>query len=103
MLNLLNKATLLSKEITELLNLGDWNKAQQLQQEREQLLNQLPNTVLPSDSRELEKINKISLDIKSMTKDQLDISLNRKDNLLQQIKNSNKSTKMKKAYGYKTN
>jgi len=99
MLDLLNKAMRLSKEITELFDREEWDKAQQLQQQRELLLNQLPNTELPSDSHALAKINTLSIEIKTITKEQLVISTARKDALLQQIKNNNRSKKMKTAYG----
>lgn len=103
MLNLLKKALLLSKDISELFNQEEWDKAQELQHQRDLLLKELPNIELPTESHELEQINNLSIEIKTITKEQLEISRTRKKGILQKIKNSNKSNKMKTAYGYKPN
>jgi len=98
MLEILEKAMSLSEEIDGCIKQDDWSKAEKLQLERDKVLALLPQTELPSDKNDLAKINQLSLTVKEMAKSQRENSEKRKEILLREIKNNNKSKKMKAAY-----
>jgi len=98
MLKILEKAMTLSKQISDCIAKGDWKNTEKLQLERDKILAKLPTTKLPSDKNELQQVSELTLKVKEMTQAQLINSKERKDNLLHEIKNNNKSKKMKAAY-----
>ena len=101
MLHLLQKTMRLSEQISEQINIQNWTEAEKLQDQREQLLAQLPELAVPLDKEELFVVNKLSKSIKQLVKLQLEQRGDRKKVLLNEIKNNNKSKKMQTAYSGK--
>jgi hypothetical protein len=101
MLILLEKALELSEKISEQMDTDNWDSVELLQQEREQLLNKLSQTELPTNPSELETVNRLSDALQIMTKQHMHSSSIKKQLLLDQIKGSNKSKKMRAAYSAK--
>ena len=101
MLHLLQKAMKLSEHISGQINIKNWTEAARLQSMREQLLAGLAELELPTDKEDLALINQLSNDIKILVAAQLEQSNQRKNNLLNEIKNNNKSKKMQTAYSGK--
>jgi len=101
MLILLEKALALSEKISEQMAADNWESVELLQQEREQLLDKLAQTELPTNPNELEKVNRLSDALQIMTKQHMQSSSAKKQLLLDQIKGSNKSKKMRAAYSAK--
>jgi len=98
MLEILEKALSVSKEINTCIAQNDWSSVEKLQLERDKILAKLPQTKLPTDKNDLAKVNQLVHKIKDMTQTQIDNSEERKETLLCEIKNNNKSKKMKTAY-----
>jgi len=101
MLILLEKALELSEKISEQMTADNWESVELLQQEREQLLNKLAQTELPTNPSELETVNRLSDALQKITKQHMQSSNTKKQLLLDQIKGSNKSKKMRAAYSTK--
>jgi len=101
MLILLEKALGLSEKISEQMTADNWESVELLQQEREQLLNKLAQTELPTNPSELETVNRLSDALQKITKQHMQSSNTKKQLLLDQIKGSNKSKKMRAAYSTK--
>ena len=98
MLTLLNQALALGEDISQQMQAGNWQQVSDLQQQQQILLKQLEGIEVPKDASLHGKIEKLSLQIKALTEEQLKISHVRKDALLTEIKKSNKSKKMHNAY-----
>jgi len=98
MLTLLAQALTLGKDISQQMQLGDWQQVSDLQEQQQLLLKQLDGMNVPKDAALQVKIEQLSLQIQALTEQQLIISHARKDELLTEIKKSNKSKQMNNAY-----
>ena len=101
MLHLLQEALKLSEHISEQINIKNWTEVEKLQNQRKQLLAGLAELELPTGKEDLALVNQLSSNIKILVAAQLEQSDQRKDNLLNEIKNNNKSKKMQAAYSGK--
>ena len=98
MLSLLAQALTLGKDISQQMQLGEWQRVGELQEQQQELLRQLDSMEVPKDATLQGKIEQLSLQIQALTEQQLLISHARKDVLLTEIKKSNKSKQMNNAY-----
>ncbi len=98
MLSLLAQALTLGKDISQQMQLGEWQRVGELQEQQQLLLQQLESMEVPKDIALQGKIEQLSLQIQALTEQQLLISHARKDVLLTEIKKSNKSKQMNNAY-----
>jgi len=98
MLNLLEKAIDLSKEILELCKEDDWDSVNTLQTQRQQLIALIANTPLPENNETLNKCSILAASLKSISKEIEILSRVHKEVILTEIKASNKAKRMTTAY-----
>ena len=98
MLSLLAQTLSLGKDILRQMQLGNWQQASELQQQQQIILNKIDKADTPKDKIQLDEVKQLSVQIQALTDQQLKISHSRKDQLLTEIKSSNKSKKMHQAY-----
>ncbi len=98
MIDLLNEFSKLTDSTLAASENGDWDAAENLQSKRELLMKQILKQKLPEDPIQSQQIADISSHIQAVDH-KLSILANcRKDELLSEIKQTNKSKKMNQAY-----
>ena len=98
MLSLLNQALAMGQEISEQMLQENWEVIDVLQQQQQQIFKLLETCELPENEVEITELRRLSLQLQTLTDQQLKISHNRKDKIFQEIKKGNKSNKMHNAY-----
>ena len=98
MLSLLNQALTIGQTISEQMQQENWDNIDALQQQQQHIFKQIENCEIPEDEAENSEIRRLSLELQTLTDQQLKISHNRKDKIFQEIKKGNKSNKMNNAY-----
>jgi len=102
MLNLLDKILGISQEISKCMLEGKWQEVEILQDKQQRLLDSLSTTATPKLSEAQKKASELTTQIQKLTAEQIQLSNANKQKLYSEIKNSNKSKKMNKAYGLQT-
>jgi len=100
MLNLLDKILGISKDISKCMLEGKWQEVELLQDKQQRLLDSLSTTATPSLSEAQKKASELTIQIQKLTEEQIQLSTANKQKLYSDIKNTNKSKKMNKAYGF---
>jgi len=100
MLNLLDKILGISQQISSCIQEDNWSDVETLQDQQKVLLNKLDQTATPSHPDAQKKASELSTQIQRLTAEQIQLSKANKQKLYSEIKNSNKSKKMNKAYGF---